>query len=132
MDGLSRRGAVLAMGGCRVDRATFPGKVIAESFGSTQIIEQDIEVSLRFPGHYCDQEARTHDNFHRDYRPNAGRYLQSDPIGLEGRVNVYGYVNLHPLNNVDFLGLYGGSDILGAYFYYCRGSGEPWNVDFHQ
>lgn len=25
MDGLSRRGAVLAMGGCRVDRAAFPG-----------------------------------------------------------------------------------------------------------
>jgi rhs family protein len=60
-------------------------------------------VNLRFPGQYYDQETQTHDNFHRDYRPNAGRYLQEDPIGLEGGVNVYGYVNLHPLNNVDFL-----------------------------
>ena len=105
-------------------------KAIAESFGSTQIIEQDIEVNLRFPGQYFDAETGTYYNFHRDYRPNAGRYLQSDPIGLEGGVNVYGYVNLHPLNNVDFLGLYGGLDIPGAYFYYCYGSGEPWNVDF--
>ena len=59
-------------------------KAIAESFGSTQIIERDIEVNLRFPGQYYDQETQTHYNFHRDYRPNAGRYLQSDPIGLEG------------------------------------------------
>ena len=53
-------------------------KAIAESFGSTQIIGQDIEVNLRFPGQYFDAETGTHYNFHRDYRPNAGRYLQED------------------------------------------------------
>lgn len=79
-------------------------KTIAESFGSTQIIEQDIEVSLRFPGHYYDQETQTHDNFHRDYRTNAGRYLQEDPIGLEGGINLFAYVNNNPLLLIDSFG----------------------------
>ena len=82
-------------------------KAIAESFGSTQIIEQDIEVNLRFPGQYYDQETQTHDNFHRDYRPNAGRYLQEDPIGLEGGINLFAYVNNNPLLLIDSFGLKG-------------------------
>ena len=76
-------------------------RAIAESFGSTQIIEQDIEVNLRFPGQYYDQETQTHYNFHRDYRPNAGRYLQSDPIGVEGGVNVYAYADSDPISKID-------------------------------
>ena len=82
-------------------------KAIAESFGSTQNIEQDIEVNLRFPGQYYDQETQTHDNFHRDYRPNAGRYLQEDPIGLEGGINLFAYVNNNPLLLIDSFGLKG-------------------------
>ena len=79
-------------------------KAIAESFGSTQIIERDIEVNLRFPGQYYDQETQTHDNFHWDDRPNAGRYLQEDPIGLEGGINLFAYVNNNPLLLIDSFG----------------------------
>ena len=80
-------------------------KAIAESFGATQIIEQDIEVNLRFPGQYFDAETGTYYNFHRDYRPNAGRYLQSDPIGVGGGGNVYGYVDNNALIHTDPIGL---------------------------
>lgn len=60
---------------------------------------------LRFPGQVFDIETRTHYNYQRDYEPGTGRYVQSDPIGLDGGINTYGYVNQSPIDSFDPEGL---------------------------
>lgn len=41
----------------------------------------------------------------RFYSPAIGRFLQTDPIGYEGGMNLYAYVNGNPVNYIDPLGL---------------------------
>lgn len=56
---------------------------------------------LRFPGQQYDAETGLHYNYYRDYEPSTGRYVQSDPIGLEGGLSTFAYVNSQPLKEVD-------------------------------
>ncbi|CAM3622180.1 RHS repeat domain-containing protein [Litorimonas haliclonae] len=65
------------------------------------------DVSLRFPGQYHDRESNLFYNHHRDYDPATGRYIQSDPIGLQGGVNRYVYVRGDPINKIAPTGLEG-------------------------
>lgn len=65
-----------------------------------------ITFNLRFPGQYYDAETELHYNYYRVYDPATGRYIQSDPIGLEGGLNTYGYVGGNPLVYIDPEGLY--------------------------
>lgn len=55
----------------------------------------------RFPGQYFDSETNNHYNYYRDYSPDIGRYIESDPVGLRGGINTYGYVDSSPLSDSD-------------------------------
>ncbi|MHA6890253.1 RHS repeat-associated core domain-containing protein [Ralstonia pseudosolanacearum] len=58
--------------------------------------------NLRFPGQVYDQETGKHYNVNRDYDPVSGRYVQSDPIGLDaGQWSTYAYVNGDPVSHID-------------------------------
>jgi len=77
---------------------------------------QPIVFNLRLPGQYFDKETGLHYNYFRDYDPQIGRYVQSDPIGLEGGANTYGYVNQNPLLFADPMGLAGVDMSCPGYF----------------
>ncbi|MDR2331505.1 MAG: RHS domain-containing protein, partial [Comamonas sp.] len=79
-------------------------KAISEAFGATNAVEDSVQVSLRFPGQYWDPESDSHYNFYRDYKSQVGRYLQNDPIGLDGGLNLYAYSNANPLKQFDSTG----------------------------
>ncbi|MFT0214055.1 RHS repeat-associated core domain-containing protein, partial [Pseudomonas sp. F1_0610] len=77
-----------------------------QAFGETTPDSTNlITMNLRYPGQYFDAETGTHYNYFRDYNPRVGRYSQSDPIGLSGGINHYGYAGGNGLRFVDTKGL---------------------------
>lgn len=76
------------------------------AFGQAEILNNLVIQNLRFPGQYYDAESGLHQNYFRDYEPKIGRYIQADPIGLDGGINVYGYAYQNPVRYTDPLGLW--------------------------
>lgn len=75
------------------------------AYGKADVKANAVENNLRFPGQYYDEETGLHHNFHRDYDPATGRYIQSDPFGVGGGLNFYVYSVSNPTNFSDAYGL---------------------------
>lgn len=93
------------------DVSVWSWSLLSEAFGAGAPFEdadQDGVVQvfdLRFPGQEFDATSGLHYNYFRDYEPSTGRYLESDPLGLQASMSTYGYVGSSPLSWSDPSGL---------------------------
>ena len=81
-----------------------------DPFGTTTVNENPaglgtFSYNLRLPGQFYDTETGLSYNYFRDYDPAVGRYVQSDPVGLRGGLNTYGYATANPVMRFDTTGL---------------------------
>ncbi len=75
-------------------------------FGEQVSITGSVTNNLRLPGQYYNSETGMHYNYFRDYKPEIGRYVESDPIGIQkGNNHLFVYVGNNPVNRIDLLGL---------------------------
>ncbi len=94
------------------DMAVWTWDLKGEAFGTT-LPEQDADgdgvsfaLDMRFPGQQYDAASGLNYNYYRDgYDAGAGRYTQSDPIGLNGGISTFAYTGGAPLSFIDPLGL---------------------------
>lgn len=70
----------------------------------TADIGQDVHQPFRLVGQYWDEQAGLCIHRHRTWSPELGRFMESDPIGLEGGANLYAWPQ-SPLAAGDVLGL---------------------------
>jgi RHS repeat-associated protein len=74
-------------------------------FGEAVLSIEAVENPFRYPGQYYDQETGLHYNWNRYYDPKTGRYFTPDPIGLEGGINLFPYVQNNPIRGKHLIGL---------------------------
>ncbi|MBX3443840.1 MAG: RHS repeat protein [Planctomyces sp.] len=98
---------------------------IAEPFGEQYSLSSSITHNLRFPGHFADSESALNYNYFRDYDSTMGRYIETDPIGLDGTtqasMGLYNYTPANPIRYIDPKGL----DIFGLFDF----GGTPMGLD---
>jgi len=62
---------------------------------------EGVTFDLRYPGQQWDEESALAYNLHRYYDPDMGRYIQADPIGLDGGWNRFLYGEGNPISYID-------------------------------
>jgi RHS repeat-associated protein len=67
-------------------------------------INASITQNIRLPGQYADAETGWSNNGFRTYAQGLGRYIQADPIGLAGGLNLYAYALGNPIAHTDARG----------------------------
>ena len=77
-----------------------------DAWGVPELVSGTFDLDFRYTGHYYHQPSGLHLAPFRAYDAAFGRWLNADPLGESGGVNLYGYVTNDPLAWVDELGLF--------------------------
>jgi RHS repeat-associated protein len=85
------------------------GSIVArysyDPYGRTTLVSGTNIATFQYVGDYTHQTSGLNLTLFRAYDLNAGRWLSRDPIGENGGVNLYEYVDSSPIDNLDPSGL---------------------------
>jgi RHS repeat-associated protein len=76
-----------------------------DPYGQEIELGGSVTADFGFAGMYVHQPSGLNLTLYRAYDPSSGRWLNRDPIGENGGLNLYDYVENDPLNNTDPFGL---------------------------
>jgi RHS repeat-associated protein len=91
--------------------AVWTWDLVGEAFGTTAPNQNpdgdatQFVFNMRFAGQRYDSVSGMNYNMQRDYEAATGRYIESDPIGLNGGFATYDYAENRPNISIDRLGL---------------------------
>jgi RHS repeat-associated protein len=92
------------------------GTVVArydyDPFGRSTTILGTTPTDMNFTGLYRHSKSNLGLAVYRAYDPDLGRWLNRDPIGESGGLNLYAYVQNNPSGSIDPLGLFGWNDVI--------------------
>ena len=72
-----------------------------DPYGNQVVVNGNMTVDLGYTGHYFHAPSGLNLTLYRAYNPVLGRWISRDPIGEDGGVNLYGYVQNSPLISTD-------------------------------
>ena len=98
-----------------------------DPYGRVTKVSGDVDSDFLYTGHYYHARSGLHLAMYRAYDADLGRWLNRDPIGEAGGINLYGYVGSDPVNYVDPLGLNSaiGKDNMGNLIYFGSAESMP-------
>jgi len=76
-----------------------------DAWGNQVVVTGNMSFDFGYTGHYRHAPSNLYLALYRAYDPTMGRWLNRDPIGEAGGLNLYGYVLNNPVNLDDPLGL---------------------------
>jgi len=77
-----------------------------DNYGQATRISGTFNSDLQYAGYYFHPASSLNLTVNRAYNPSLGRWINRDPIGESGGINLYGYVDNDPINFSDALGLF--------------------------
>ena len=73
--------------------------------GQAKVDIEHLQLNLRLPGQHADPDTGWYDTLHRTYDPQAGHYLEPDPLGPFPGADALGYAMQQPRRYIDPMGL---------------------------
>jgi RHS repeat-associated protein len=102
-----------------------------DPYGQRTKLAGDLDADFGFTGHYEHAPSGLTLAPFRAYDSALGRWLSRDPIGEEGGINLYSYLESEPIQLVDLLGLMPSAKIGGNKVQVHRNDVDPWPSSPH-